>query len=44
MPIFLKDNLEKVIWSDNPLILITHDEYIFSTYDESQSFWIPNGE
>ncbi|RGB27074.1 hypothetical protein C1646_630769, partial [Rhizophagus diaphanus] len=26
------------------LILVTHDEYILSAYDESQSLWIPDGE
>ena len=47
MPIFSEDNLEKVTWPDNnmqPLILVTHDECIFSAYDGSQSLWIPNGE
>ncbi|CAG8776419.1 9097_t:CDS:1, partial [Funneliformis caledonium] len=36
MPIFLEDNLEKIIWPDNNiqrLILITHDKCIFSAYD-----------
>ena len=47
MPIFSGDNLKKEIWLDNniqPLILVTHDECIFSAYDESQSLWISNGE
>ena len=47
MPIFSGDNLEEEIWPDNniqPLILVTHDECIFSAYDGSQSLWIPNGE
>ena len=47
MPIFSEDNLKKVTWSGNnvqPLILVTHDECIFSAYDGSRSLWIPNGE
>ena len=45
IPIFSGNNLKKIIWSDNNmqlLILITHDECIFSTYDGSQSLWISN--
>ena len=40
MPIFLEDNLKKITWSDNnmqPLILVIHNECIFSTYNGSQS-------
>ncbi len=40
MPIFSEDNLEEVIWPSNNiqlLILITHDECIFSAYDGSRS-------
>jgi hypothetical protein len=47
MPTFSGDNLEEVIWPDDniqPLILVTHDECIFSAYDGSQSLWIPDGE
>ena len=47
MPIFSGDNLEEIIWPNNniqPLILVTHDECIFSAYDGSQSLWIPDGE
>ncbi len=47
MPIFSENNLKKIIWPDNniqKLILVTHDEYIFSAYNRSQSLWIPDGE
>ncbi len=47
MPIFSEDNLEKITWPGNniqKLILVTHDECIFSAYDESRSLWIPDGE
>ena len=44
MPIFSGDNLEEVTWSDNLLILVTHDECIFSAYDGSWSFQISNRE
>ncbi len=37
MPVFSGDNLEEETWPNNPLILVTHDECIFSAYDESQS-------
>ena len=40
MPIFSKNNLEKITWSDNNmqlLILVIYDECIFLAYDRSQS-------
>ncbi|CAG8718221.1 13358_t:CDS:2 [Rhizophagus irregularis] len=47
MPIFSGDNLDEITWPDSniqPLILVTHDECIFSAYDGSRSLWIPDGE
>ena len=41
---FSEDNLKEVTWSDNPLILVTYDECIFSAYDRSWSLWILNGK
>ncbi|CAG8827726.1 14992_t:CDS:2, partial [Cetraspora pellucida] len=47
MPIFSGDNMEVETWPDSnikPLILVTHDECIFSAYNRSRSLWIPYGE
>ena len=44
MPTFSEDNLEEITWSDNPYILVTHNECIFSAYNRSRSLWIPNEE
>jgi len=46
MPVF-SDDLEEITWPDDdtqPLILVTHDECIFSAYDGSRNLWIPDGE
>ncbi|CAG8822955.1 12970_t:CDS:2, partial [Cetraspora pellucida] len=47
MPIFSGDNIEVETWPDSnikPLILVTHDECIFSAYNGSRSLWISYGE
>ena len=46
-PVFSGENMEVMAWPADgvePLILVTHDESVFSANDGQRKLWLPEGE